>query len=102
MIKICIYKLFNSLILTQDNSTLRTIRENLTTIIIIKSFFAFKRSLERILNRNFIAIRISTQETYATKSKRAKIIIRQLMSKRRKYKSIENLRCKCASKCQQF
>jgi hypothetical protein len=97
--KIYTCKLFNSLILTQDNSTLKVIRENLATIVITKSFFAFERSLERILNRNSIATRVLIQDTYTTKSKRAKIVIRQLMLKRRKHKLTNNLRHKCACRC---
>lgn len=98
--KIYIYKLFNSFILTQNNLTLKIIRENFATTIIIKSFFAFERSLERILDRNFIVIRILIQETYTIKLKKAKTTIRRLMSKRQKHKLIKNLCRKCASKCQ--
>ncbi len=40
----------NSFVLTQDNLALKVIRRNLATIIITKSFFAFKHFFERILN----------------------------------------------------
>jgi len=50
LMKIYICESFNSLILTQDNLALKVIRKNLATIVIIKSFFAFRHSFERILN----------------------------------------------------
>lgn len=50
LIKIYICASFNSLILTQDNLALKVIRENLATIVMIKSFFAFRHSFERILD----------------------------------------------------
>jgi hypothetical protein len=67
---------FNSFISTQDNLTLRAIRENLATIMMIKLFFAPKHSLERILDQDFATTRVFAQETHETKSKRAKIAIR--------------------------
>lgn len=100
MIEICICELFNLFISTQDNPTLRTVRGNSATTVIIKLFFASEYFLERILDRNSAATRVSAQETYKTESKRAKTVIRQLISKRRKHRSVCNLRRKYIRSCQ--
>ncbi len=78
---------------------LRAILENSATTVIVRLFSASEYSLKRILDRNYNTTCISIQETSATKSKKTKTVICRSILKRRKYKSVDNLRCKCVCSC---